>query len=884
MTGAGNARREAKLPPVYDPQAVEQKLYRFWLEGGYFGARVNRARRPFCIVIPPPNVTGSLHIGHALDNTMQDILIRWRRMQGFEALWVPGTDHAGIATQHVVEKRLAREGTTRHELGRERFLERVWAWKDEYEATILSQLRRLGASCDWTRTRFTMDEGCSRAVREVFVSLWEKGLVYRGDYIINWCPECRTALSDLEVEREETTGKLWYVRYPFADGSGYITVATTRPETILGDVAVAVHPGDPRYRQVVGKTVVVPMVERPVPVIEDEAVDPAFGTGAVKITPAHDPDDFLTGQRHQLPAPLVIGADGTMTQEAGRYAGLTREECRRAILADLHRAGLVDHEEDHVMARGECYRCRTVVEPLLSRQWFVRMRPLAEPAMEAVKNGDIVIVPERFTRVYLNWLENIRDWCISRQIWWGHRVPAWYCSECGEITVSRVDPTACSHCGSHRLEQDENVLDTWFSSALWPFSTLGWPERTPELEYFYPTSVLVTGYDILFFWVARMIFMGLEFMGQRPFRHVLLHGLVRDAEGQKMSKSKGTGIDPMDAVDKYGADSLRFSLITGNTPGNDMRFSWKKLEGARNFCNKIWNAARFVLMNLEDFDPEQRGIPGLPERWILSRYAKVRDEATAYLEAFELGEAARVLYDFLWDEFCDWYIEMAKERLAADGPSRSAAQRTLWLVLEGSMRLLHPFLPFLTEEIWQKLPHEGEALVRASWPGARLDLVDPEAEDTVSLWMEVTRAVRTLRAEIGIGPGQVAPAIVQAADAESMRRLTAGRDLIARLSWSDPLRVFREGQRPEKAMAAVVRGAEVFLPFEGWLDVGREIERTEKQLRTAEAELARVRGRLADEGFLRKAPPEVVEETREREQEAAQRVWKLEQRLHALQK
>jgi len=873
---------QVRLPPVYDPRAVEEERYRFWMEGRYFGARVNRAREPFCIVIPPPNVTGSLHIGHALDNTMQDILIRWRRMQGYETLWVPGTDHAGIATQHVVEKRLAQEGLSRHDLGREKFLERVWAWKDEYEATIISQLKRLGASCDWSRTRFTMDEGCSRAVREVFVRLWEKGLIYRGEYIVNWCPECRTALSDLEVEREERAGTLWYVRYPYADGSGYLTVATTRPETILGDTAVAVHPDDGRYRQAVGRTVVVPMVNRPVPVIADRAVDPAFGTGAVKITPAHDADDFEVAARHGLPAIVVIDAEGKMTEEAGRYAGMTREECRRAILDDLRAAGLIEKEETHTMALGHCYRCDTVVEPLLSRQWFVRMKPLAEPAMEAVKNGDILIVPERFTRVYLNWLENIRDWCISRQIWWGHRIPAWHCRECGEITVSRTDPTACSHCGSERLEQDESVLDTWFSSALWPFSTLGWPDRTPELEYFYPTSVLVTGYDILFFWVARMVFMGLEFMGKKPFHYVLLHGLVRDAEGEKMSKSRGTGIDPMEAIEKYGADSLRFSLIMGNTPGNDFRFYWEKVEGARNFCNKLWNAARFVLMNLEDFDPNAQAPPAVVDRWILSRYARVRDEVTGLLEQFQLGEAARVLYDFVWDEYCDWYIEMSKPRLAEGGPARLAAQRTLWLVLEGVLRLLHPFVPFITEEIWQRLPHEGPALVVAPWPGSRPDLADRAAEEQVGLWMEVTRAIRNLRAEVGVGPGQPAPAVALA-DPETVRLLAPGRDIIARLSWSDPFEVARaDHDRPTRAVASVVRGVEVFVPLEGVVDVAREVERTRARLREAEAELQRVEARLSNPRFLERAPAEVVEEMRARRQEALEKVRKLSERLQIL--
>ncbi|MFY9415827.1 MAG: valine--tRNA ligase, partial [bacterium] len=720
------------LSTVYNPRVVEDKWYQYWMEGDYFRPTIDPEQEPFTIVIPPPNVTGALHMGHALDNTIQDVLIRWKRMTGVPTLWLPGTDHAGIATQARVVESLAQEGLTPQDLGREKFLERTWQWKEQYGGRIIEQLKRLGASCDWSRERFTMDEGCSRAVREVFVSLFEKGLIYRGDYIVNWCPQCGTAISDIEVEHEEEEGKLWHFRYPLIDGEGYVTVATTRPETILGDTAVAVHPEDERYRDLVGKKLVLPGVGRQIPIVADPYVDPEFGSGAVKVTPAHDPNDFLIGLRHGLEQVVVMAPDGTMNENAGKYQGMDRLECREALVADFDREGYLVKVEDHLHAVGHCSRCDTTIEPLLSKQWFVRMKPLAEPALEAVRQGQIRFVPERFTKIYCDWLENIRDWCISRQLWWGHRIPVWYCQDCDEIIASREDLNQCPHCGGE-VEQDPDVLDTWFSSALWPFSTLGWPDDTEDLNYFYPTSVLVTGRDIIFFWVARMIFMGLEFMQEEPFREVLIHGLVLDSQGRKMSKSLGNGIDPLEVIEEYGADTLRFMLMTSTTPGNDMRFYWERVENCRNFANKIWNASRFALMNLTDFQPE--GIEedqlaySMADRWILSRLNRTIARVTEELEEYQLGEAATTLYEFIWGEFCDWYIEMIKPRLYAkeDGEGRRTSQYVLWKVLETTLRLLHPFMPFITEEIWQHLPHGGPSICVAPWPEA--GDTDPAVEE-----------------------------------------------------------------------------------------------------------------------------------------------------------
>jgi valyl-tRNA synthetase len=878
---------EKNIPTVYDPASVEEKWYKYWEDNGLFHAEPDTGRQPYSIVIPPPNVTGQLHMGHALDNTLQDVLIRFRRMQGREALWMPGSDHAGIATQIKVEEVLAKEGVSRYDLGRERFIDRVWDWKHEYGGRIINQLKRLGASCDWPRERFTMDEGCSAAVREVFVSLYEKGLIYQGNRITNWCPRCNTALSDIEVEHEEKPGNLYHVRYPLAGRPGeYVTVATTRPETILGDTGVAVHPDDARYKDLVGEYLVLPVVGRRLPIVADEYVDPSFGTGAVKVTPAHDPNDFDMGLRHQLPQVVVIAPDGTMTAEAGKYAGLDRYECRKALVAELKELGNLVKVDEHVHAVGQCQRCATVVEPLVSKQWFVKMRPLAEPAIAAVLDGRIKFVPERFTRVYINWLENIRDWCISRQIWWGHRIPAWYCEGCGETIVSREDITACPHCGG-RVEQDPDVLDTWFSSALWPFSTMGWPEKTAELKYFYPTSVLVTGYDIIFFWVARMIFMGLEFMKDIPFGHVFIHGLVRDAEGRKMSKSLGNGIDPLDVIEKYGADTLRFTLMTGNTPGNDMRFYWERVESSRNFANKIWNASRFVLMNLEGFDPA--AAPGeytLADRWILSRYAGTAAEVTANLEKFELGEAARSLYDFIWSEYCDWYIETAKARLydKEGARGRATAQYVLWHVLEGTLRLLHPFMPFISEAIWQHLPHEGESIVRAAWPAPPAELADEAAEAAMGTVMETVKAVRNMRAEVNVPPGKKSEVMILAA--EELGAVLAGNaQYIRTLAAAEPVTVLPlAAAKPENAMAAVVSGAEVYLPLKGLIDVEKETARLNKEREGLEKELARVAGKLANESFVAKAPAEVIEKERAKEREYRDKLAAISERLAYLAK
>lgn len=875
------------LPPVYEPQAVEEKWYRFWEEKRLFHATVDHDKQPFSIVIPPPNVTGQLHMGHALDNTLQDILIRWHRMRGDATLWMPGTDHAGIATQIKVEEQLAQEGLSRYDLGREKFVDRVWEWKRQFGDRIINQLKHLGASCDWERERFTMDEGCSRAVREVFVSLYEKGLIYRGNRITNWCPRCATALSDIEVEHEEQPGKLYYVRYPVEGCNEYVTIATTRPETILGDTAVAVHPDDERYRRFVGRYLILPLVGRRLPIIADAYVDPSFGTGAVKVTPAHDPNDFDMGQRHDLPAIQVINDDGTMAADTGKYAGMDRYVCRRTIVTDLQQAGYLVRVEEHTHAVGHCQRCHTVVEPLISQQWFVHMQPLAQPALQAVREGRIAFVPERFTKIYINWLENIRDWCISRQIWWGHRIPAWYCQSCGQVIVSRTDVTACPHCGG-AVEQDPDVLDTWFSSALWPFSTMGWPDKTPELAYFYPTSVLVTGYDIIFFWVARMIFMAMEFQQEIPFRHVFIHGLVRDAQGRKMSKSLGNGIDPLEVVEKYGADTLRFTLVTGNTPGNDMRFYWERVEGSRNFANKIWNAARFVLMNLADFAP-QAG-PGeltLVDKWIISRYQRTVAAVTDNLARFELGEAARVLYEFIWSEYCDWYIEMTKPRLYAkyDVAARHTAQYVLWYILSGTMKLLHPFMPFITEEIWQHLPHEGLSIMTAPWPQTEPDRLCPQAEKGMNMVMEIIKAVRNMRAEVNVPPGKHSPVILLAASREMTAFLTHQAVYFTALAGADPLTVeLMDRPKPENALTAIAEGVEVYLPLKGLIDVEKELGRLAKERDQLAQDLARVQAKLANRDFINKAPTAVVAKERAKAEELQAKQQALAERIAHLEK
>ncbi|NMA69121.1 MAG: valine--tRNA ligase [Desulfitobacterium sp.] len=875
---------EFQMEKVYDPSKVEGKWYPIWEEKGYFKGKISPEKENFSIVMPPPNVTGALHLGHAIDNTIQDILTRFKRMQGYNTLWLPGTDHAGIATQARVEEQLAKEGTNRHELGREKFLERVWDWKNLYGGRITQQLRRLGASCDWSRERFTMDEGCSRAVREVFVDLCEKGLIYRGNYIVNWCPQCNTTISDIEVEHVERDGHIWHLRYPLKDSDEYLVVATTRPETMLGDTAVAVHPEDERYKHLIGKTIILPLVGREIPIIADEYVDREFGTGAVKITPAHDPNDFEMGLRHDLPSVNIIDREGNLNENAGKYQGLERFEARKKIVKDLEDLGVLLKTEDHHHAVGECYRCATIIEPVVSKQWFVKMKPLAEPAMEVVKNGQLEFVPERFAKIYSGWLESIRDWCISRQLWWGHRIPVWYCEDCGAEICAKEDPKSCPKCNSSKIEQDPDVLDTWFSSGLWPFSTMGWPEKTPELEAFYPTSVLVTGRDIIFFWVARMVFMGLEFMKDVPFRKVMIHGLVLDAQGRKMSKSLGNGVDPLEVIEKYGADTLRFMLITGNTPGNDLRFHPERLEATRNFANKIWNASRFVLLNLQDYEEGPRGELRMEDRWILSRYEKTVQEVTDALEKFDLGEGARLLYEFIWNEFCDWYIELAKGRLydKEHPEARHTVQSILTEVLEGTMRLLHPYMPFITEEIWQNLPGAEESIMIQSWPQAK-GYADPEAEKEMSLIMDTIKAIRNIRAEMNVQPGRKAEIILVASEEESRKTLEKGEMSIKNLAGGSSLDIYEKLEsKPPQAASAVLGEVEVYLPLRGLLDLDKEIARVEKEIAQANKERARLEGKLSNQGFVSKAPAEVVAKEREKLEGVNARIEALQIRLAEL--
>lgn len=873
---------------TYDPKQVEQKWYDYWEENGYFHQEVDTTKEPFCVVIPPPNVTGQLHMGHALDNTYQDIFVRWKRMQGFNTVWIPGTDHAGIATQARVEGHIrSTEGKTRDDLGREEFLKRTWAWKEDYGNQILNQLKKLGASLDWERERFTMDEGCSRAVREVFVRLFEKGLIYQGNYSVNWCPNCATTLSDIEVEHEDETGKLYHVKYPFSDGSGFVQIATTRPETMLGDTAIAVNPEDTRYTHLLGKTVTVPLANREVPIVADEYVDLEFGTGMVKITPAHDPNDFEIGIRHNLPQVQVIGLDAIMTEEAGVYAGLDRYEARERVVHDLDELGLLVKIENHDHAVGQCYRCNTVVEPVVSKQWFVKMEPLAKPAVAAVESGEIRFIPERFNKHYLRWMENLRDWCISRQLWWGHRIPVWYCADCGEIFASVDEPSQCPKCSSAQIEQDPDVLDTWFSSALWPFSTLGWPDQTEELQHFYPTAVLITGFDIIFFWVARMIVMGYEFMGDRPFNDVLIHGLVRDAQGRKMSKSLNNGVDPLDAIAEYGADALRFNLVIGVAPGNDLRYIPEKVEAYRNFANKIWNASRFALMNLTDFNYRQQNMGSLQltttDHWILSRYEFTAKEVTRFLERYDIGEGARVLYEFLWNELCDWYIELVKPRLYGKQgeDSRYVAQYVLWYVLKGTLELLHPYMPFITEEIWQNLPHDGDTIMLAPWP-APTGLAAPADEKVMSTIMAIITEIRTMRSEKNVPPGRKITAICQA-NSDIQEILAEAKLDILNLAGLETLILEDIGQKPAKALSSVVEGINIFLPLADLVDMDAEIQRIEKDLQETERELGRAQSKLANEGFITKAPPQVVEKEREKVESYLATVERLQSLLREMQ-
>ncbi len=848
-----------ELPKQYDPKQVEKKIYQQWLDGGYFHAQRDPAKKPFTIVIPPPNVTGQLHLGHAVDETIQDVLIRYKRMKGYSALWLPGYDHAGIATQIKVEENLrVNEGLTRFDLGREKFLDRVWDWKNKYGDRIVEQLKTLGSSCDWDRQRFTMDEGCSKAVREVFCSLYEKGLIYKGKRIINWCPHCTTALSDAEVEYEEKPGHLWHIRYPLTDGSGEVVVATTRPETMLGDTGVAVNPADERYKDIVGKTCILPLVGREMPIVADEYVDMAFGTGCVKMTPCHDPNDFEVGLRHNLEQILVIDDNGCIIN-GGKYNGLDRYEARKVILKDLEEQGYLVKVEDYVHNVGTCYRCHSDVEPLASDQWFVKMEPLAKEAIRVVEDGTIQFVPDRFAKTYLNWMHNVRDWCISRQLWWGHQIPAWYCADCGHVTVSREDACQCEKCGSKNITRDPDVLDTWFSSALWPFSTLGWPDKTEDLEYFYPTDVLVTGYDIIFFWVARMIFSGMEHMKKEPFKTVLIHGLVRDPHGKKMSKSAGNGVDPIEVIDQYGADALRFNLITGNSPGNDMRFYVERCEAMRNFANKLWNAARYVMMNLTVSDAALPAELKLEDKWILSKLQGLIAEVNDNFDKYELGLAATKIYDFIWDSFCDWYIELTKPRLRAGDES---AQRVLLYVLTDILRLLHPFMPFITEEIYGALPHEGEALIVETYPEFNEALSFPGEEADFESVMAAVKAVRSRRAEMNVPPSK-RPHITLVTDKTEVFR--AGTVYMANLASAGAVNVTADAPADTAGMVTVVTGdATIYMPMAELVDLAKERERIEKELAKAEQDIANQERKLANESFVSRAPERVVAAEREK--------------------
>ena len=823
------------LAKVYDPKDVEDRTYDFWTKNGYFHAKCDKDLKPYAIVMPPPNITGQLHMGHALDNTLQDAIIRWRRMQGYDALWLPGTDHASIATEAKIVEAMAKEGIKKEDIGREAFLERAWQWKEQFGGRIIQQLKKMGSSCDWDRLRFTMDEGCSKAVREVFVNLYEKKLIYRGERIINWCTHCRTSISDAEVEYEELDGSFWHIRYPLADGSGYVQLATTRPETMLGDTAIAVHPDDERYKDIVGKKVILPIVNKEIPVVADNYVEIDFGTGVVKITPAHDPNDFEVGLRHNLPVINVLTEDGKMNENAGKYEGMDRYECRKAIVKELEEGGYLVKVEPMKHNVGSCYRCHTIVEPRVSKQWFVKMQPLAEPAIDTVKKGEVKFVPDRFDKIYYHWMENIKDWCISRQLWWGHRIPAWYCSDCGEVIVSKTDPDCCPKCGSKNITQDPDTLDTWFSSALWPFSTLGWPEKTPELEHFYPTNTLITGYDIIFFWVARMIFSGCEHMGTYPFDTVFIHGIVRDSQGRKMSKSLGNGIDPLEVIDKYGADALRFTLVTGNSPGNDMRFSDEKVGASRNFANKLWNAARYVLMNLDEDEPAPH-IPenlALEDKWILSKFNTLAKEITDNLEKFELGIAVQKLYDFIWDVFCDWYIEISKIRLQAGGEAAQTAKDVLVYVLSNTLKLLHPFMPFITEEIWQSLPHDGESIMISKWPEYSEALAFDAEENEMEKIMEAVRAIRNRRAEMNVAPSKKAKYFVATADKETfefagvfMKRLASASEVEVGDSFDI-----------DGAVAIVTSDAKIYIPMGELIDFEAERARLNKEKDKALKEL-----------------------------------------------
>ena len=870
-----------ELPKVYDPKSVEKKIYDMWMEGGYFKGRIDPDKKPFSIVMPPPNVTGQLHMGHALDSTLQDILTRYKRMQGYSALWLPGVDHAGIATQIKVEEVLRKtEGKTRYDLGRERFLERVWDWKDQYGGRIVEQQKSMGVSCDWDRSRFTMDDTCAKAVRETFCDLYEKGLIYKGKRIINWCPHCRTALSDAEVEYKDIPGSFWYIRYPIEDSDEEFTIATTRPETMLGDTGVAVNPNDEKYRHLVGKNAILPLVGRRLPIVADDYVELGFGTGAVKMTPCHDPNDYEVGLRHGLEQIQCIDEDAKIIN-GGKYNGMDRYECRKAIVADLEEAGYMVKIEPYSHNVGCCYRCGTVVEPLTSPQWFVKMAPLAKKALEVVKDGRIKFVPERFTKTYLNWMENVHDWCISRQLWWGHQIPAWYCADCGHVTVSREDAVECECCRSRNIKRDEDVLDTWFSSALWPFSTMGWPEKTEELGYWYPTSVMVTGYDIIFFWVARMIFSAMEQMDKEPFGTVFIHGLVRDSQGRKMSKSLGNGIDPLEMVEKYGADALRFNLITGNSPGNDMRFYVEKCEAMRNFCNKIWNASRFVMMNLTIDKNELPEKLEIEDKWILSKLNDVVKEVCENMDAFELGVAAGKIYDFIWDSYCDWYIELSKPRLNGENEeSKLAAQKVLLYVLTEILKLLHPFMPFITEEIWQALPHRGEALMIERYPEYRAELSFPADEQNFEMVMTAIKAVRARRSEMNVPPSRKAHLIIAT---EKKAAFEAGSGYICKLAYASEVSVVDAPPAGSESMVSVITdNARMFMPMAELVDLDKERARIAKELANAEKQLAGQNAKLENQNFVSRAPEAVVNAEREKKAKLEALIENLRASLAAL--
>ena len=869
-----------ELPKVYDPKQVEKKIYDMWLGGNYFHAERDPEKKPFTIVIPPPNVTGQLHLGHAFDETIQDVLIRYKRMDGYSTLWLPGYDHAGIATQIKVEEKLRGEGKTRFDLGRDKFLDEVWAWKNKYGDRIVEQLKTLGSSCDWERQRFTMDDTCARAVRETFVDLYQKKLIYKGKRIINWCPKCTTALSDAEVEYVDKPGHLWHVRYPLSDGSGDLIIATTRPETMLGDTGVAVNPNDERYTDIVGKTCILPLVGREIPIVADDYVEMDFGTGCVKMTPCHDPNDFEVAQRHDLEYLLILDDDAKIIN-GGKYNGMDRYEARKAIVADLEAEGYLVKVEDYSHSVGTCYRCHSDVEPISSEQWFVKMAPLAKEAIRVVEDGEVKFVPERFSKTYLNWMYNVRDWCISRQLWWGHRIPAWYCADCGHVTVSKEDATECEACHSKNIEQDPDVLDTWFSSALWPFSTLGWPEETEDLKYFYPTDVLVTGYDIIFFWVARMIFSACEQMHEIPFHTVLIHGLIRDPQGKKMSKSAGNGVDPIEMIERFGADALRFNIITGNSPGNDMRFYVERCEAMRNFANKLWNASRFVMMNLTIGDCALPEKLELEDRWILSKLNSLRGEVRENLDRYELGIAAQKIYDFIWDSYCDWYIELTKPRLnGGDAAAKEGAERVLLYVLTDILKLLHPFMPYITEEIFQAIPHEGEALIVAPYPKYDAALSFPEDEAGFELIMDAVKAVRSRRAEMNVPPSK-RPTLIITSDRPEV--FEAGRTYLSKLAYAGKVEISAEAPADTEGMVSVVTGsAKMFMPMAELVDIEKERARIEKELDKARAQLEAQNKKLANESFVSRAPEAVVNAERERAEKARALIANLEESLAKL--